>query len=240
MTIPSVLELLQAGVHFGHQKSRWHPKMKPYLFTERGGIYIIDLEKTIEELERATSFVRETVAKGGTVLFIGTKNQGKDIIKKYAMSVGMPYITERWVGGLFTNFSNVGKLIKTYRELKSKIETGELKKYTKKEQSEFGKQLEKLEKLVGGVSTIDRIPEAVFILDAKREKTALTEARTKRVPVIGFADANINPEQLTYPIPANDDAVKSIEIITRLIAEAVAEGKAQRAAASSSQAQHQS
>ncbi len=225
MQIPSVVELLQAGVHFGHQKSRWHPKMKPYIFAERGGVYIIDLEKTAVKLEQATTFVTELVAKGGTVLFVGTKKQGQKIIEKYAKEVGMPFIIERWVGGLFTNFNNVGKLIKKHHELKAKLESGELKKYTKKEQVEFGKEIERLNKMVGGLAGVDRIPDAIFVLDVKREKTAVTEARKRRIPIIGFADVNINPQQLDYPIPANDDAINSIELITRTIAEAVRAGK---------------
>jgi len=226
MKMPSITDLLQAGVHFGHQKARWHPKMKQYLFAERGGVYIIDLEKTMVKLEEALNFVRDTTAKGGTVLFVGTKKQGQNIIRKYALDAQMPYIVERWVGGLFTNWANVGLLIKQYRELKSKIESGELKKYTKKEQSIFSKQLEKLEKLVGGLAYMDKIPNAIFVLDVKREKTAVTEARKKKVPIIGFADANINPELMTHPIPANDDAIKSIELITSLVAEAAKEGRA--------------
>lgn len=225
MQIPSVVELLQAGVHFGHQKSRWHPKMKPYIFAERGGVYIIDLEKTAVKLEQATTFVTELVAKGGTVLFVGTKKQGQKIIEKYAKEVGMPYIIERWVGGLFTNFNNVGKLIKKHQELKAKLESGELKKYTKKEQVEFGKEIERLNKMVGGLAGVERIPDAIFVLDVKREKTAVTEARKRNIPVIGFADVNINPQQLDYPIPANDDAINSIELITRTIAQAVSAGK---------------
>ncbi len=225
MQIPSVVELLQAGVHFGHQKSRWHPKMKPYIFAERGGVYIIDLEKTAVKLEQATTFVTELVAKGGTVLFVGTKKQGQKIIEKYAKEVGMPFIIERWVGGLFTNFNNVGKLIKKHHELKAKLESGELKKYTKKEQVEFGKEIERLNKMVGGLAGVDRIPDAIFVLDVKREKTAVTEARKRGIPIIGFADVNINPQQLDYPIPANDDAINSIELITRTIAEAVRAGK---------------
>jgi small subunit ribosomal protein S2 len=225
MQIPSVVELLQAGVHFGHQKSRWHPKMKPYIFAERGGVYIIDLEKTAVKLEQATTFVTELVAKGGVILFVGTKKQGQSIIEKYAKEVGMPYIIERWVGGLFTNFNNVGKLIKKHQELKTKLESGELKKYTKKEQVEFGKEIERLNKMVGGLAGVERIPDAIFVLDVKREKTAVTEARKRRIPIVGFADVNINPQQLDYPIPANDDAINSIELITRTIAQAVREGK---------------
>ena len=228
MKMPTVLELLQAGVHFGHQKGRWHPKMKEYVFTERGGIHVIDLEKTLQKLEDATNFLRNTAQKGGVILFVGTKKQGQEILKKYAIEAGMPYINERWIGGLFTNFSQVGKLVKKYKKLTEEKESGALGKYTKKEQVDFQKEIEKLEKFVGGLGDMRRIPDAVFVLDAKKEKTAITEARKKKVPVVGFCDTNINPDNLDYPIPANDDAVKSIELITKLAAEAIKEGVAKR------------
>jgi small subunit ribosomal protein S2 len=228
MKMPTILELLKAGVHFGHQKGRWHPKMKEYIFTERGGVHVIDLEKTVKKLEEATNFLRNTAQKGGVVLFIGTKKQGQAILKKHAESVGIPYITERWIGGLFTNFPQVGKLIKKYKKLREEKESGALAKYTKKEQVDFQKESDKLQRFVGGLGDMRRIPDAVFVLDAKKEKTAIVEARKKGVPVVGFCDTNINPELLDYPIPANDDAVKSIELITKLVAEAVSEGKAKQ------------
>ncbi|NCN07346.1 30S ribosomal protein S2 [Candidatus Falkowbacteria bacterium] len=230
MKMPTILELLQAGVHFGHQKGRWHPKMKEYIFTERGGVHIIDLEKTLVELEKATKFVSNVAQNGGVVLFVGTKKQGQQLIKKYADEAGMPYIIERWIGGLFTNFSNVGKLIKKYLKLKEEVKTGALNKYTKKEQVDFNKEIERLHKFVGGLGDMRKIPEAVFILDAKKEKTAIVEARKKGVPVIGFCDSNINPELFDYPIPANDDAVKSIDLILGLMSKAILEGKAKQTA----------
>lgn len=225
MSLPTISELLQAGVHFGHQKSRWHPKMKPYLFTERNGIYIIDLEKTLEKLQEAAAYAKKIAAGGGLILFVGTKKQGQKILEKHAKDCGMPYITERWVGGFFTNFANVSKLIKKYKSLKEQKESGALQKYTKKEQSDFGKEIEKLQKIVGGLSEVSKLPEAIFVLDAKKEKTAVAEARKRKITIIGFCDANTNPELLDLPIPANDDAIKSIEIITKAIAEAVKEGK---------------
>ena len=228
--MPTILELLQAGVHFGHQKGRWHPKMKEYIFTERGGVHIIDLEKTLIKLEEATDFLRNIAQKGGVVLFVGTKKQGQKMIKKYADESGMPYIIERWIGGLFTNFSNVGKLVKKYRKLKEEMASGALAKYTKKEQVDFNKEIERLGKFVGGLGDMRKIPEAVIILDAKKEKTAIVEARKKGVPIVGFCDSNINPELFDYPIPANDDAVKSIDLITGLLAEAILEGKAKQEA----------
>ena len=226
MNLPTVLDLLKAGVHFGHQKGKWHPKAKKFIFVERGGVYIIDLEKTLEQLEAATSYLEKIAADGGVVLFIGTKKQGQDLIKKYATEAGMPYINERWVGGFFTNFPNVSKLIKKYRSLKEQKESGALAKYTKNEQVGFNKEIEKLDKIVGGLGDLTKIPDAIFVLDVKKEKTAVTEARKKKVPIIGFCDTNTNPELLTYPIPANDDAVNSIELILKVVSQAINEGKA--------------
>jgi small subunit ribosomal protein S2 len=228
MQMPTVMELLQSGVHFGHQKGRWHPKMKPYIFTERSGVHIIDLEKTLEKLEKASEYVSKIAANGGYVLFVGTKSQGQSIIKKYAEMCGMPYINQRWVGGLFTNYSNVSKLIKKYRSLKEQRETGALAKYTKKEQVDFSKEIERLEKMVGGLENMGKLPEAMFVLDVKREKTAVMEAKKRKITVIGFSDSNINPEMLDYAIPANDDAVNSIDLITRVIAASINEGKSKK------------
>lgn len=225
MNLPTLMELLQSGVHFGHQKGRWHPKMKPYIFTERNGVHIIDLEQTLAKLKEAAEFAEKIGANGGTVLFVGTKSQAKPIIEKYAKQAGMPYIKERWVGGLFTNFANVGKLIKKYRSLKEQRDSGALAKYTKKEQVMIGKEIERLDKMVGGLESVTRLPDAVFILDAKREKTAILEAKKRKIPVIGPCDTNINPELFTYPIPANDDAINSVELVTRVIAEAINFGK---------------
>lgn len=228
--MPTVMELLQSGVHFGHQKGRWHPKMKSYIFTERSGVHIIDLEKTLEKLEKASEYVSKVAANGGYVLFVGTKSQGQAIIKKYAEMCGMPYINQRWVGGLFTNYSNVSKLIKKYRSLKEQRDSGALAKYTKKEQVEFSKEIERLDKMVGGLENMTKLPEAVFVLDVKREKTAVMEAKKRKITVVGFSDSNINPEMLDYAIPANDDAVNSIDLITRVIAASVNEGKSKKPA----------
>jgi small subunit ribosomal protein S2 len=225
MQLPEIMDLLKSGVHFGHQKSRWHPKMKPYLFTEKNGVHVINLEKTLEKLGEAADFAEKIGQNGGAILFVATKNQGRAIIEKYATQAGMPYIKDRWVGGLFTNFNNVGKLIKKYRSLKEQRDSGALAKYTKKEQVEFSKEIERLEKMVGGLENMSKLPDAVFIVDAKREKTALLEARKRKIPIISFADSNINPDTLEYPIPANDDAINSIEIITKTIAEAINFGK---------------
>ncbi len=218
-------DLLQAGVHFGHQKAKWHPKMRSFLFAERNGVHVIDLEKTLEKLQEASEFAEKIGENGGSILFISTKSQAKNIIEKYATQAGMPYIKERWVGGLFTNYSNVGKLIKKYKSLKEQRDSGALSKYTKKEQVEFGKEIERLEKMVGGLEGMTKLPDAIFVVDAKREKTAILEAKKRKIPVISFADSNINPDMIDYPIPANDDAVNSIDLITRTIAESINFGK---------------
>jgi len=222
-------DLLQAGVHFGHQKAKWHPKMKSFLFAERNGVHVIDLEKTLEKLQEASEFAEKIGQNGGSILFISTKSQAKNIIEKYALQAGMPYIKERWVGGLFTNYSNVSKLIKKYKSLKEQRDSGALSKYTKKEQVEFGKEIERLEKMVGGLENMTKLPDAVFVVDAKREKTAILEAKKRRIPIISFADSNINPDMIDYPIPANDDAVNSIDLITRTIAESINFGKVKQA-----------
>ncbi|MFA5124234.1 MAG: 30S ribosomal protein S2 [Patescibacteria group bacterium] len=225
MNLPTLMELLQAGVHFGHQKGRWHPKMKPFIFAERNGVHIIDLEQTLAKLKEAAEFAEKIGANGGNILFVGTKSQAKPLIEKYAKQAGMPYIKERWVGGLFTNFVNVGKLIKKYRSLKEQRDSGALAKYTKKEQVMISKEIERLDKMVGGLESLNRLPDAVFVLDAKREKTAVLEAKKRKIPIIGPCDTNINPDLFTYPIPANDDALNSVDLITRVIAEAINFGK---------------
>jgi small subunit ribosomal protein S2 len=223
-----VLELLKNGVHFGHQKSRRHPKMEPYIFTVRNGVHIINLEKTLEHLNIAREYVRNTVMKGGSILFVGTKRQAKEIVKRHAQAVGMPFITERWLGGLFTNFANVSKLQKRLIKLEGQAASGELDKYTKKEKLDFTKEIEKLEKLVGGMKNMNVLPSAVYVIDIKDEKTAVKESIKKKIPLIAITDTNTNPSIIKYPIPGNDDATKSIELITSLIAEAVAEGKTMR------------
>lgn len=222
----SLLEMLQNGLHFGHQVSRWHPKMGGYIFGVRNGVHIINLEKTQEALLKSCEFVANIAASGGTVLFVGSKRQCQDIIRDAALSCGMPYVNKRWLGGLMTNFNVLFKVLKKYKDLKYKMEVGKLSKYTKKEQLEFSREIERLEESVGGIANLEKIPDAVFLVDVKREKTAFAEAQTKGVPVVAICDTNVNPEEIDYPIPANDDATKSITFIVGLIAEAVKEGKA--------------
>ncbi|MBN1584784.1 30S ribosomal protein S2 [Candidatus Uhrbacteria bacterium] len=227
--IPTVLELLQAGVHFGHKSSRWHPKMEPYLFGKRNGIHVIDLDRTLEKLNQALDYARDTASRGGTILFLGTKRQAQDIIRKNAEKCGMPYVTRRWLGGTLTNFGEVYRLVKRYNDLRDQQKSGDWnKKYTKKEQVRLTKEIAELEVKVGGMSGIIRIPDVVFIVDIKKEKTALEEANSKGIPVIALTDSNVNPERVAYPIPSNDDAVKAIEIMVRLIGEAVGEGREMR------------
>lgn len=229
MKTPTLLELLKAGVHFGHKTSRWHPKMKPYIFGQRSGVHIIDLEKTQEMLEKALTYVKTLASEGKVILFVGTKEQAREMIKKAAIDCGMPYIDQRWLGGTFTNFATIKKVAKKLVDLKTKRDKGELMKYTKKERLVFDRTIDKLEIGVGGIQNMSKLPDAVFILDLKKEKTARQEAEQKKVPIVAICDTNINPDGIAYPIPGNDDAVKSVELIINLIAEAVKEGKAQAA-----------
>jgi small subunit ribosomal protein S2 len=225
--LPSLLEMLQAGVHFGHQKSRWHPKMKPYLFGSRNNLYIIDLEKTVEELAKTLEYVKNISREGKTILFVGTKRQTQDLVKAAAINCNMPYAVERWIGGLITNFSELKKRLKKYDEMKKELKSGEVEKYTKKEQIDFKKDLEKMDKYLAGLVGLEKVPDALYIADMRTEKTALAEAQKKKMPVIAVCDSNVNPEEADYIIPANDDAVNSIKMMADLIAEAVNEGKAE-------------
>lgn len=223
--LPTILELLQAGVHFGHRESRWNPKMKEFIFGSRSGVHIIDLEKTLVRLEDAQNYVKTLVARGGTVLFLGTKNQAKEVIEKNAVACGMPYVTTRWLGGTLTNYGEVMNTVKRYNELVTMKENGEMaKRYTKKEQSRFGRQIKDAETKIGGIKTLTRMPDAIFIIDVMHEKTALLEANTRKIPVIALTDTNVNPDLIAYPIPSNDDAVKTIELMTKCIADAVKDG----------------
>lgn len=222
--IPDLLTMLKSGVHFGHQNSKRHPKMKPYIFTSKSGFHIIDLEQTQTKLKEALEFVKTIVANGGTILFLGTKRQAQGIVVKYAKQCGMPYVTQRWLGGTFTNFGEISRVIKRLTKLKKDKDEGKLDKYTKKEKLEFDREIEKLDGIVGGIETLDKVPDAIFVIDVKKEKTAVSEAMKKNIPVVAMCDTNVNPDKVTYCIPANDDAVKSIELITSLVTEAVEEG----------------
>lgn len=228
--IPDVMAMLKSGVHFGHQVSRRHPKMKPYIFMVKNGFHIINVEQTQEMLKQALDFASETAQKGGAIMFVGTKKQAKPIVRKYAAECEMPFVTERWLGGTITNFSAIYKLVKKFRELTDRKAKGELSKYTKKEQLDFDREIEKLDTVVGGISKFDKTPDALFVVDIKKEKTAVREANRQGIPVIALCDTNVNPQLVQYPIPSNDDAIKSIEIMTQLVAEAINEGKAKASA----------
>ncbi len=222
---PTTLEMLQAGVHFGHQIGRWHPKMEQYIFGERNGVHIIDLEKTAANLEKAQDFIRKIVSDNGTILFLSTKKQAQEIMRAQAQKCGMPYLTSRWIGGFLTNFPIIMKLFQKYKDLVRKRESGELNKYTKKEQLDFEKEINKLEAIVYGVKDLERLPQAIFMWDVKSEKTAVAEAITKKIPIIGICDTNCNPEGIDYIIPSNDDATKAINLIVTYIADCVLDNK---------------
>lgn len=221
MKLPSLEELLKKGVHFGHNTSKRYPKANYYIHSQRGGVHIIDLQKTVEGLEKALSFVEKTVKAGGLVLFIGSKKQAREIVKTAAESCAMPYIIGRWLGGTFTNFENIVKLTKKLEKMEREEEDGTWEMYTKKEQATFKKELNKLRENVGGIKSMKTLPKAIFVVDLKKEGTAVSEANKMGIPVIALADTNVNPELAQYPIPANDDAIKSIEVVTDLIADAV-------------------
>lgn len=223
--IPNILEMFKAGLHFGHRVSKRHPKMEPYIYTQKNTVHIINLEVTQKKLKEALEFIEKAVAKGGTVLFLATKKQAQEIVKKAAIDCGSPYIVERYVGGTFTNFSEISKLIKKLKSLVEKKKTGELSKYTKKEQLEFDKEIERLNKLVGGIQELTKLPDVIFVLDVKKERGAVIEARKKEIPIVAVCDTNVDPTKIDYPIPANDDAVKSITMISGLVSEAINNGK---------------
>ena len=219
-------EMLKAGVHFGHQASRWHPKMGEFIFGKRQGVHIIDLQKTQEQLESVTGYLEKLVANNGVVLFLGTKPQMKNYVREAAESCGMPFVTDRWLGGTLTNFVEISKLIKRYHELKRMFETGEIqKKYNKREQLTFEREVAELEGKIGGIKTLTKEPDAVLVFDVRNEMTAIKEANRKGIPVIAICDTNVNPGVAQKVVPANDDAVKSIELMTDIMAAAVNEGK---------------
>jgi small subunit ribosomal protein S2 len=218
-------DLLEAGCHFGHQSRRWNPKMKPYLFTKRDGIHIFDLVQTKVGLEKACEFVKDWVAQGKEIVFVGTKRQAQAIIKEEAQKCGMPYVSTRWLGGTITNWEMIKKSIDRLHDLKKKKEEGEFKEYTKKENLLIDREIVRLEKFFGGIAKLEELPEAIFVVDTKREEAAVKEACKKQVKVVAIVDSNSDPDMVDYVIPANDDAVKSIKLIVQKIAEAVEEGK---------------
>jgi len=224
----TIEELLKCGVHFGHKTERWNPKMKPFIFSSRNGIYIIDLIKTLEQLKKASEFVKEKVANGGQVLFVGTKKQAKDIIEQEAKNCNSFYINERWLGGLLTNFSTVKKTIDKLKDSEAKLKNGDYDKLTKKEKSMKEREIEKLSKIFSGIKDMTRLPDVMFVVDTKKHKIAINEANLMGIPVIALVDTNSDPESVSIPIPGNDDAIKSIEIVTKVISDAVNRGLIER------------
>lgn len=213
-------ELLEAGCHFGHQSQRWNPKMKSYIFATKDKVHIFDLVKTKEGLEAACAFVKATTSQAGKVLFVGTKRQAKEIVKETAQKARMPYVSERWLGGTITNWEQIKKSIDKLEEMKEKKEKGEYKDYTKKEQLLIDREIERLERFFGGLTALEGLPEAIFVVDIKKEEAAVLEANKKGVKVVAIVDTNSNPDLVDYVIPANDDAVGSIELIVKKIGEA--------------------
>lgn len=221
----SLEDLLKAGVHFGHLTRRWNPKMKPYIFMERNGIHIIDLQKSLKLLEKAVQKIKEIAATGDPILFVGTKNQAKEAVKNEAIRCEMPYIVERWLGGTMTNFSTIKKSIRHLENLEKMTLDGTVDKYTKKERLHIDREIAKMKKFFAGIQEMKKIPGALFIVDIKKEEIAVKEARKLRVPVFAIVDTNCDPDLIDYPIPGNDDSTKSIALISRIIADAVIEGR---------------
>ncbi|HEX3255351.1 MAG TPA: 30S ribosomal protein S2, partial [Gaiellaceae bacterium] len=225
MSVVTMRELLEAGVHFGHQTRRWNPKMRRYIFTERGGIYIIDLQQTLDLVEQAAAFVRNVAERGGSVLFVGTKKQGQDAIADEAKRVGMPYVNHRWLGGLLTNWRTISERLERMHELSRLRDEGQLELLPPKERITMMNELEKLETNLGGVTDMKRLPNAVFVLDLRKEQLAIREARRLGLPVVALVDTNCDPDDADYVIPGNDDAIRSCSLITRVIANAIEAGK---------------
>lgn len=219
-------DLLEAGVHFGHQTKRWNPKMKPYIFMEKNGIHIIDLEKTLEATQRATDAVRKVTGNGKMVLLLGTKPQAKNVIRDEAVRSGMPYVTERWLGGTLTNFNTVRQSLGKLEHIERIENDGTIEQYSKKEALKMGKEKEKLIKALGGIRTMSELPAMIFIVDTKKETNAVREARKLKIPIIGLIDTNADPEEVDHPIPANDDAMRAISLFCKAIADACIEGRA--------------
>ena len=225
MSVVSMKQLLECGVHFGHQTRRWNPKMKPFIFTERNGIYIIDLQKTVKGLEKAYDFVREVSKAGGNILFVGTKRQAQDPIREEATKAGQFYINQRWLGGLLTNFATIRRRVQRMIELREMEEDGSINRYPKKEIAQLMKERVKLEKYLLGIKDMKEKPDAMFIIDPRRETIAIQEAKKLGIPVVAIVDTNCDPDVIDYPIPGNDDAIRAIELIVGLMANAFIEGR---------------
>ncbi len=225
MSVISMKQLLEAGVHFGHQTRRWNPKMAPYIFTERNGIYIIDLQKTVRKFDEAYMFVREVAASGRDVLFVGTKKQAQESIKEEATRCGMPYVNARWLGGMLTNFQTIKFRIRRLAQLKVMSEDGTFDLLPKKEVVGLQNEIDKLEKYMGGITEMRRMPGAIFVVDPHKERNVIAEARKLHIPIVAIVDTNCDPDEIDYVIPGNDDAIRAVKLITSALADAVIEGR---------------
>ncbi len=225
MSVVSMKQLLEAGVHFGHQTRRWNPKMAPYIFTERNGIYIIDLQKTVKMLEDAYMFVRDISANGETVLFVGTKKQAGDSVREEATRAGVHYVNARWLGGMLTNFKTIRRRIERLNQLRKMEEDGTFERLPKKEVIKLNLEIEKLEKFLGGIKEMKRLPGALFIVDPRKEKIAVAEARKLGIPVVAIVDTNCDPDEIDYIIPGNDDAIRAVKLLSQTMADAIIEGR---------------
>lgn len=239
MSVVSMKQLLEAGVHFGHQTRRWNPKMAEYIFTERNGIYIIDLQKTVKKLEEAYMFVRDLAAEGEEVLFVGTKKQAQESIKEEAARCGMPYVNARWLGGMLTNFVTIKRRIKRLGQLKAMKEDGTFDLLTKKEAAKLDLEIEKLEKYMGGITEMKKQPAAMFIVDPRKERIAVAEAKKLGIPIIAIVDTNCDPDEIDYVIPGNDDAIRAVKLIAGAMADAVIEGRQGMQCAAAEEAQEE-
>lgn len=225
MSVITMKGLLESGVHFGHQTRRWNPKMKPYIFTERNGIYIIDLQKTVKKVEEAYDFVREIAAADGEILFVGTKKQAQETIETEAKRCGMHYVNQRWLGGMLTNYKTIRKRIDRFHELDKMEEDGIFDVLPKKEVMELKHEEDRLEKFIGGIQHMDKLPDAIFIVDPRKERIAVKEAHILGIPVVAIVDTNCDPDEIDYVIPGNDDAIRAVKLLTETMANAVLEGK---------------
>ncbi len=225
MAVVSMKQLLEAGVHFGHQTRRWNPKMSQYIFTERNGIYIIDLQKTVKKLEEAYLFIREVAADDGEILFVGTKKQAQDSIKEEAIRCGMPYVNARWLGGMLTNFNTIQRRIKRLAQLKKMESDGTFDLLPKKEVIKLNLEIEKLEKFMGGITGMKKQPSAMFIVDPRKERIAVAEAHKLHIPIVAIVDTNCDPDEVDFVIPGNDDAIRAVKLIAGAMADAVIEGR---------------
>ena len=225
MSVISMKQLLEAGVHFGHQTRRWNPKMAPYIFTERNGIYIIDLQKTVKKVEEAYNFVRGVSQEGKTVLFVGTKKQAQDAVKEEAIRSDMFYVNERWLGGMLTNFQTIQKRIDRLRELEGMEEKGLFEVLPKKEVLALRHEMERLRKFLGGIKNMHKLPGALFVIDPRKERIAVAEARKLGIPIVGIVDTNCDPDEIDHVIPGNDDAIRAVKLLTAKIADAILEGR---------------